>query len=64
MCDKWFAKVANSTRPQPKLQLLYFDIPGKAEAIRLACAFSGIEFEDIRMTREEFMQKKLSGELP
>jgi len=44
--------------------LLYFDIPGKAEAIRLAFAYLGIEFEDARFKdREEFTALKTSGKL-
>jgi len=49
--------------PQPKLKLLYFDIAGKGEPLRLAMHHAGLEFEDIRLTREEFMTKKTSGEL-
>lgn len=45
------------------VKLYYFDIPGKAEAIRLALSYCEIPFEDIRLTREEFNEKKLSGEL-
>jgi glutathione S-transferase len=64
MCDQWMSKMSKATRLQPSLQLLYFDVPGKAEAIRLACVYSGVKFDDIRMTREEFMVKKTTGELP
>lgn len=33
------------------------------EPLRLAMHHAGLEFEDIRLTREEFMTKKTSGEL-
>ncbi|CAM9116841.1 unnamed protein product [Discosporangium mesarthrocarpum] len=43
----------------PKFTLTYFDIPGPAEAIRLAFYISGISFEDRRIDREEFTRIKL-----
>lgn len=39
-------------------KLYYFDIPGKGEAIRLACAFSGYVIEDIRLSRDEMLAMK------
>mmetsp|Transcript_7261 Transcript_7261/g.15708 ORF Transcript_7261/g.15708 Transcript_7261/m.15708 type:complete len:229 (-) Transcript_7261:65-751(-) len=45
------------------LKLLYFDIRGKGEPIRLALAYAGLDFEDCRLSREAFMQMKTSGEL-
>ena len=39
------------------LRLIYFDIPGKAEAIRLCAAVAGVPLEDVRVTREEFAEK-------
>mmetsp|Transcript_68028 Transcript_68028/g.208523 ORF Transcript_68028/g.208523 Transcript_68028/m.208523 type:complete len:230 (-) Transcript_68028:132-821(-) len=48
----------------PSLKLLYFDIAGKGEPIRLVCAHAGLELEDHRFTdREEFFRMKKSGEL-
>ena len=45
-------------------KLIYFDIAGKAEAIRLMFAFTGMAFEDYRFSsREEFMEMKASGSL-
>lgn len=47
------------------MKLMYFDIKGKAEGIRLALAYAGLPFEDYRFQdRAEFMEKKQSGELP
>lgn len=49
----------------PSLKLYYFDSPGKAEAIRLFCAYAGIPFEDFRFSsRDEFTKMKLDGTLP
>ena len=48
----------------PKLELLYFDVAGKGEAIRLACSYARLPFRDIRLTQEAFREKKESGELP
>mmetsp|Transcript_48462 Transcript_48462/g.141204 ORF Transcript_48462/g.141204 Transcript_48462/m.141204 type:complete len:249 (+) Transcript_48462:66-812(+) len=59
--DGGAAKKANAG--QPKLKLLYFDIAGKGEPLRLLMNHAGLEFEDVRMTREEFMKKKEGGEL-
>lgn len=45
--------------PQPKLKLYYFDIKGKAEPIRLLCAYTGLELEDHRFaSRQEFTDLK------
>lgn len=45
-------------------KLYYFDIAGRGEPIRLACAYGNVPFEDIRTTREEFAAMKESGKLP
>ena len=39
---------------EPEVELLYFDIAGKAEAIRLACAYGGVALKDTRIRREDF----------
>eukprot|EP00999_Lentomonas_sp_LEN2_P000173 NODE_1167_length_973_cov_115.288416_g1122_i0.p1 GENE.NODE_1167_length_973_cov_115.288416_g1122_i0~~NODE_1167_length_973_cov_115.288416_g1122_i0.p1 ORF type:complete len:264 (+),score=98.26 NODE_1167_length_973_cov_115.288416_g1122_i0:84-875(+) len=44
----------------PKIKLTYFDIPGLAEPVRLAFHIGGIPFEDERLTREEFAERKES----
>lgn len=36
------------------ITLIYFRVAGRAEAIRLALVLGGIEFEDKRLTFEEF----------
>ncbi|CAM9388355.1 unnamed protein product, partial [Laminaria digitata] len=38
----------------PKLILTYFDVPGAAEPARWALELSGLEWEDKRLSREEF----------
>jgi len=51
----------------PSYKLTYFDAKGRAEAIRLALHYSGIQFTDERLTREQFAQKKESlpfGQVP
>lgn len=46
----------------PKYKLLYFDIEGKAEPIRLAFKYAGVELEDYRFKeRAEFIALKESG---
>jgi len=46
------------------MRLIYFDIPGKAEAIRLCAAVAGVPLEDVRVTRDEFAAMKAAGQLP
>jgi glutathione S-transferase len=46
------------------MKLTYFDIPGKAEAIRLCAAVGHVAMEDVRITREEFAALQASGGLP
>ena len=45
-------------------QLLYFDVYGKAEPIRIMLHHAKFAFEDVRLTSEQFQAKKASGELP
>lgn len=40
------------------VKLYYFDIKGRAEAIRLALHIGGIQFEDIRLDQNQFTQMK------
>ena len=50
---------------QPTLKLYYFDIKGKAESIRLICAYAGLKLEDYRFSnRDEFLAIKASSRLP
>mmetsp|Transcript_33941 Transcript_33941/g.44781 ORF Transcript_33941/g.44781 Transcript_33941/m.44781 type:complete len:204 (+) Transcript_33941:80-691(+) len=51
----------------PTLKLIYFNIAARAEPIRHALYIGGIEFEDSRVSREEFSAMKPnlpSGQLP
>ena len=46
------------------LTLVYFDFPfWRAEVARLALYLGDIEFEDLRITREEFQRVKRHGKL-
>ena len=50
-----------------KLRLLYFDVEGKGEAIRLCCAYAGLDLEDCRINKAEFDTLKETlpfGQLP
>lgn len=42
----------------PVISLTYFDIPGPAEAIRLAFYVGDVSFEDRRVSRDEFAVMK------
>ncbi|OQR88957.1 paladin [Thraustotheca clavata] len=44
----------------PELKLTYFDMPGRADLIRLVLFLNDIPFEDERITREEFAARKES----
>eukprot|EP00039_Didymoeca_costata_P005675 m.83568 g.83568 ORF g.83568 m.83568 type:complete len:216 (+) comp12927_c0_seq5:167-814(+) len=46
------------------LEIIYFDIRGKAEPLRLICAQGGLEFKDTRLTKDQFVEMKSNGELP
>ena len=49
------------------IKLTYFNIPGRAELIRLILAQAEVSFTDERITREEFVALKPSlpnGQLP
>ena len=45
------------------LELLYFDIPGKGEPIRLFFRYIGLQFKDTRLTRQEFETLREQGKL-
>jgi|TARA_B100001540_G_C15755296_1_gene619078 Glutathione S-transferase len=45
-------------------RLVYFSVPGRAEASRIALSLSGIEWEDVEVNGEEFSQLKKEGKLP
>lgn len=44
----------------PKLVLTYFDMGGAADPIRFALELAGLEWEDKRLSREEFNALKPS----
>ena len=46
------------------LRLIYFPVPGRAEACRVALAFSDLEWEDVEVTGVRFEIMKNDGELP
>ena len=43
--------------------LSYFDVGGRAEPMRLLCAHAKVEFEDRRLTFEEFGALKAEGKV-
>lgn len=45
----------------PEFKLTYFDIKGLGEPVRLLLAYGGQEFEDIRISMEEWPALKPSN---
>ena len=45
-------------------RLLYFPVPGRGEASRVALALSELEWEDVEVNGEVFNQMRTNGELP
>ena len=45
-------------------KITYFDAPGRAELLRLLFTLANVEFEDERLTGEQFGALKASGTLP
>ncbi len=48
----------------PKLELTYFDAPGRAEPVRIALELAKVPFTDHRLKFADFMALKLQGALP
>ena len=46
------------------MRLVYFDFPGRGEAIRDAFRIGAIPFEDERVSMEEFRARRARGDLP
>ena len=45
-------------------KLYYFDIKGRGEPIRLACRYTGLKLEDVRVPRSTFQEMKEKGTIP
>mmetsp|Transcript_132518 Transcript_132518/g.342885 ORF Transcript_132518/g.342885 Transcript_132518/m.342885 type:complete len:352 (+) Transcript_132518:115-1170(+) len=61
--DEEEGSAAKRAAAQPKLKLIYFDIGGKGDPLRLAMSYAGLDFEDCRRSREQIAEMKTSGEL-
>lgn len=48
----------------PSIRVIYFNIEGAAEKIRLALSYYGIPFEDVRPNGDEFATLRAEGKLP
>ena len=47
----------------PAYKLIYFDVRGRAELSRCVLAAAGVEYEDVRLTSEEWEAYKSSNTL-
>lgn len=57
-------KEAVSELTNKGLELVYFNVAGRAEAIRIACKLGDVDFADVRIKREAFLKMKADGVLP
>ena len=53
-----FQKLGYEDIKKQKMKLVYFDIYGKAEPIRMALWKAGIEYEDVRLNKEGWLKYK------
>lgn len=58
------SSVKSVKRPREKPLLIYFPIHGKGEPIRMLANFARVDFEDKRVTFDEFANLKKAGKLP
>lgn len=42
----------------PSIKLFYFDMPGRAGAIRMILDYAGITFDDVRIGRDDWSKVK------
>ena len=54
------AKTRVMPEPEHKIRLIYFKLKGRAEVSRLILAHAGVDFEDVRIEREEWPELKKS----
>ena len=45
-------------------RLVYFSVPGRAEASRVALALSSLDWEDVEVNGETYQKMKNDGEMP
>jgi hypothetical protein len=59
----YFSQAESKPKTKPTLKLSYFDTPGKAECMRLICAYANLPLEDIRVNKDDWPAMKKEGKL-
>jgi len=63
--DLKFRNTAMSVAPNVKIpKLQYFELGGRGEPVRIACAVAGITYIDERLSFPEFGKMKAAGAFP
>ncbi|XP_002731499.2 hematopoietic prostaglandin D synthase-like [Saccoglossus kowalevskii] len=63
-CPSIASTTIERSEAMPSYKLYYFNARGRAEHSRLLFAMAGVEYQDVRYTREQWPVEKASGRFP